>query len=255
MRKSAVFFLLFCSLLACSEKEANLVINGQIQGLKKGTLYLQKIEDTTLVTIDSLKINGNSAFSFETNIESPQVLYLYLNKVDGTDYNDRLLFFAEPGEMTVNTTLKNFETDVVVEGSENQEKLNEYKQMAQRFNDKNLELIKKNFEAKKAGDDSLAAATADEYDMLLRRRYLFTVNFAMNHKNMELAPYLAISEIYDANIKYLDTIYNSLTPEVKDSRYGKSLEKFLEDRREQEEQQANLDTVVNPTQAKEIATQ
>lgn len=231
MKKLAFIVLGLVILAACSNEEKNLTINGKVQGLKKGTLYLQKIEDTTLVTLDSVKVNGNENFTFETFIESPQVLYLYLNKVDNSQYDDRVLFFAEPGEMAVNTTLKNFETDVVVEGSENQKKLMEYREMMQQFNNRNLDLIKKNLEAQQKQDTASIDSTQKEYSQLLKRRYLYTVNFAINNKDYEVAPYLAISEVYDANIKYLDTIYKSLTPEVKASKYGKGLEKFLEERR------------------------
>lgn len=231
MKKLAFIVLGLVILAACSNEEKNLTINGKVQGLKKGTLYLQKIEDTTLVTLDSVKVNGDENFTFETFIESPQVLYLYLNKVDNSQYDDRVLFFAEPGEMAVNTTLKNFETDVVVEGSENQKKLMEYREMMQQFNNRNLDLIKKNLEAQQKQDTASIDSTQKEYSQLLKRRYLYTVNFAINNKDYEVAPYLAISEVYDANIKYLDTIYKSLTPEVKASKYGKGLEKFLEERR------------------------
>lgn len=232
MKKLSLLLVAVCCLFACSNEESNLTINGRVQGLKKGTLYLQKIEDTSLVTLDSVVVDGTPNFSFKTHIESPQVLYLFLNKVDGTDLDDRVLFFAEPGEMTVNTTLENFEGDVVVEGSRNQEKLMEYRKMMQRFNTKNLEIIKANLEAQQSRDEEKLQATANDYNSLLRRRYLATVNFAINNKDMEVAPYLAISEVFDANIKYLDTIYKSLTPEVRDSRYGQSLEAFLEERRE-----------------------
>lgn len=232
MKKISLLIVAVCCLFACSKEESNLTINGRVQGLKKGTLYLQKIEDTSLVTLDSVVVNGSPNFTFKTQIESPQVLYLFLNKVDGTDLDDRVLFFAEPGEMTVHTTLENFEGDVVVEGSKNQEKLMEYRKMMQRFNTKNLEIIKANLEAQQSQNEELLTATANDYNSLLRRRYLATVNFALNNKDMEVAPYLAISEVFDANIKYLDTIYKSLTPEVRESRYGQSLESFLDERRE-----------------------
>ena len=236
MKKLGIFIISLLFLAACStEEKSNLQISGKVKGLKKGTIYLQKIEDTSLVTIDSVIMGGNETFAFETFIEGPQVLYLYLNKKDNNDYNDRILFFAEPGEMTVNTTLKNFEADVVVEGSENQKKLVEYRTMMQHFNDKNLELIQKNLQAQQSADLENMDSTSKEYDNLLKRRYLYTVNFAMNNKDMEVAPYLAISEVYDANIKYLDTIYSSLTPKVKKSLYGKSLQDFLKERREMEE--------------------
>jgi hypothetical protein len=233
MKKFGLFVLSLLVLAACSSEEKNLKIDGRVQGLKKGTLYLQKIEDTSLITLDSVIVDGEEAFSFDTFIDGPQVLYLYLNKKDNNEYDDRFLFFAEPGEMAVNTTLRNFETDAVVEGSENQKKLVEYRKMMQNFNNRNLELIQKNLMAQKNKDQTLIDSTAQAYDNLLKRRYLYTVNYAINNKNMEVAPYLAMSEIFDANIKYLDTIYSSLSPQVKESRYGKSLKDYLQERRKE----------------------
>lgn len=234
MKKLGLLLLIIFSVTACSKDEKNLTINGKIQGLKKGTLYLQKIEDTSLVTLDSVVIKGNENFTFETFIEDPQVLYLYLNKVDHSEFDDRIMFFAEPGEMVVNTTLKNFEKDAIVEGSENQKKFIEYRKMIQQFNSRNLELIQANLQAQKEKNGARIDSTSKEYENLIKRKYLYTVNFAINNKDLELAPYLAISEVYDANIKYLDTIYKVLTPEVKISKYGKSLEDFLRERKEQE---------------------
>lgn len=237
MKKLGLLLLAITCLTACSNEEKNLSIYGKVQGLKKGTLYLQKIEDTSLVTLDSVLVNGKEDFKFETYIDGAQVLYLYLNKVDNNQYDDHVLFFAEPGEMGINTTLKNFEADAVVEGSKNQEKLMEYRKMMQRFNSKNLELIKSNLLAQQKEDKVSMDSTARAYENLIKRRYLFTVNYALNNKDMEVAPYLAISEVYDANIKFLDTIYNSLTPKVKDTKYGKSLEDFLKERKAAENQE------------------
>lgn len=234
MKRIGLFIAALTLLVACSTEETNLHIEGKVQGLKKGTLYLQKIEDTTLITIDSVVVNGNENFVFNTYTEGTQVMYLYLNKKDNSVYDDRIMFFAEPGEMVINTTLKNFETDAIVEGSKNQKKYTEYQTMIQKFNNRNLDLIRKNLEAQQEQNIENIDSTNKEYESLLKRRYLFTVNFAINNKDMEIAPYLAISEVYDANIKYLDTIYKSLTPEVKNSRYGKSLEEFLIERRELE---------------------
>lgn len=234
MKRLGLFIIALSLVVACSKEDKNLLIEGKVQGLKKGTLYLQKIEDSTLVTIDSVVVNGNENFVFDTYTDGVQVMYLYLNKKDNSIYDDRIMFFAEPGEMVINTTLKNFEVDAIVEGSENQKKYVEFQTMMQKFNNRNLELIQKNLEAQQEQNLENIDSTNREFESLLKRRYLFTVNFAVNNKDMELAPYLAISEVYDANIKYLDTIYKSLTPEVKESRYGKSLEDFLEERRELE---------------------
>ncbi|MCF4100989.1 DUF4369 domain-containing protein [Gillisia sp. M10.2A] len=234
MKKLSVLLLLVLSITACSEKESNLLVKGSVKGLKKGTLYLQKIEDTALINVDSVVISGDASFILEDYIKSPQIMYLYLDKVDNVQYDDRIEFFAEEGEVTINTTLKNFQVDAKVIGSSNQEKLKEYRNMMQRFNDKNLELIQKNFEAQRDNDEELILETNKQYDGLLKRKYLYTVNYAILNKDLEIAPYLAMSEVFDANIKYLDTIYNSLTPQVQKSKYGKDLKDFLKERRKNE---------------------
>ncbi len=234
MKKISFLFLLFISIAACSKKESNLLVKGNIEGLKKGTLYLQKIEDTILVNVDSIEITGDANFILEAYISSPQIMYLTLDKVDNEEYDDRIEFFAEEGEVLINTTLKNFQIDAKVTGSANQEKLQAYREMMKRFNDKNLELIQQNFEAQRDGNEERLLAVNKEYDQLLKRKYLYTVNFAITNKDLEIAPYLALAEVFDANIKYLDTIYNSMTPPVQKSKYGKELKEFLKERREME---------------------
>ena len=234
MKKLALLLVILISITACSEKESNLIVSGEIKGLKKGTLYLQKIQDTILVNVDSVVVDGDPNFNMETYIESPQIMYLYLEKVDNNQYDDRIDFFADEGQVTINTKLEKFETSANVVGSVNQEKLMEYRKMISRFNDKNLDLIKESFEAEKAQDEEKLMEIDQKYDKLLKRKYLYTVNFAINNKDHEIAPYLALSEVFDANIKYLDTIYTSLAPKVKKSKYGKELKDFLKERRKEE---------------------
>lgn len=234
MKKLSLLLAVILAVAACSEKESNLIVNGNIKGLKKGTVYLQKIEDTSLVNVDSVEVDGDPQFVLETFIESPQMMYLYLEKKDDSKFDDRLEFFADQGQVTITTSLEKFETDAKIVGAENQKKLMEYRRMMDRFNDNNLDLIKESFEAQKAEDDEKLIEIDKKYDNLLKRKYLYTVNFAINNKDLEIAPYLALSEVFDANIKYLDTIYNSLNKDVKKSKYGKDLKKFLEQRKEDE---------------------
>lgn len=241
MKNLSLLLLILIGITACSKKESNLVVNGNIKGLKKGTVYLQKIEDTSLVNLDSVVINGNSEFTLETFLESPQMMFLYLDKVDNSEYNDRLDFFADEGEINIATSLEKFEGEAKITGSANQEKLVEYRKILKRFNDENLNLIKETYEAEKAEDEELLMEIDQRYEKLLKRKYLYTVNFALNNKDLEIAPYLALSEVFDANIKYLDTIYTSLDKKVQKSKYGEDLEKFLKERREEEKLQEEVE--------------
>jgi len=224
--KYLLFILTILILVSCSNKERDLTVKVNIKGLKKGIVFLKKVKDTVLVTVDSITINGNSEFELYSDIESPEVFFLYLNKNTGND--DRILFFADKGITEIKTTLKNFVFDAKINGSKQQKTLEEYNSVLSRFNDQNLDLIKGRFEAQKEGDSSKLASIRKESDNLLKRKYLYTVNFALNNKDSEVAPYLALTEIYNAQIKYLDTINTSLTPEVKTSKYGKKLQLFID---------------------------
>ena len=57
---------------ACStEKQGNMIVQGTIIGMQKGMLYLQKVQDTILVSVDSTFLNGTSNFRLVDNLESP----------------------------------------------------------------------------------------------------------------------------------------------------------------------------------------
>jgi len=215
---------------SCSNIENQMLLTGTVKGLKKGTLILQKIKDTLLVSVDSVIVNGVSSFSFSEIIESPEVYYLYVRLKDGSLQDDHIAFFAEPGEININTTLKNFEIDAIISGSKNQEQLTEYNKLMERYNNKNLDLIEQMFNAKKDRNDSLIMAIEKKQKKLLISRYLATVNYSLRINDFELAPYLMISQVYDISKKYLDTVYNTLTPKVKDSKYGRALESLIQSR-------------------------
>ena len=202
-------------------------VTGKVKGLKKGTLYLQQVPDSTLVTIDSLEINGDGEFSFKTKLESPEIFYLYLNKKDNNDINDRITFFGEPGNITINTNWNTFDTNVKIEGSATQKKLEEYRNTMTKFNKRGLEIMQGATNSEVPIDslqwDSIQKLTNKN----IQRSYLYALNFALNNKDSYVAPYIALTEVSDANIKYLDSINNSLTPEVASSKYGKALKNFL----------------------------
>ncbi len=223
--------LLFVS---CSDSEDEMRLTGTVKGLKKGTLLLQKFVDTVLVSVDSLVIDGDPKFEFKEAIISPEVYYLFLRLENGTLLDDRVPFFAEPAEINIETSLKKFGNDVRISGSENQAKLDTFKQIVKRFNNKNLDLIEQEFKARQQGKDSLVYALNNQQNKILASKYLATVNFALQQKEYEVAPYLMLSEVYDANLKYLDTVYKVLSPDIKESKYGMKLNSYIEDRRREE---------------------
>lgn len=214
--------------------EPSMQVRGKVEGLRKGTLFLQKIQDSVLVNVDSVTIDGSPEFQFKTALESPEIYYLYLNKEDGDSLNDRILFFGEKGEITINTLLKTFESSAKVSGSENQELLQEYRRLARQFDGRNLEYIKAYLEAAKMTDTKGMDSLQNAMDNLLKRRYLYALNFASTHGDNVIAPYIALTEVADANIKFLDTVAAKLTESVKASKYGQELIALITQRKADE---------------------
>ncbi|WP_298236894.1 DUF4369 domain-containing protein [uncultured Algibacter sp.] len=231
MKKLAFLFALFL-IFSCNEKQPDLLVKTNIKGLKKGIVYLKKAQDSTIVTVDSVIVSGNDTFELQSSIKSPEIFFLYLDK--NSNEEDRITFFADKGVIEINTTLKNFVFDAKIKGSKQQKTLEEYQLLMSRLNNRNLDLIKESFEAQKRGDSLAGKIYEEKQNSLLKNRYLQTVNFALNNNDSEVAPYLALTEIYNARVKFLDTINKMLTPEVKASKYGKQLQTFIDKIKNQE---------------------
>jgi hypothetical protein len=225
MKKIVSLIVIVSFLISCNNtKSGSMVVKGNIDGLKKGTLYLQKFKDTILVSVDSIKLNGESSFTFADEIETPEIYYLVLDK----KLNQKILFFGEKGEITITSKLSKFVTSAKIIGSKNQTLLEEHNAMAKKFSEKQLDFFKGKFDAQKIGDTALVSKIEKQETNLIKRKYYFSTNFAVNNGEYEVAPYIALTDLYYANIRLLDTVNNSLSKNVKASKYGIKLNDFIE---------------------------
>jgi hypothetical protein len=229
MKKISIALVAASLLFACSEKksENNLHLTGTIKGLKKGTLYVQREKDNKLVAIDTIKIEGNSSFETDIELKSPEMLYLFLDRGVTNSMDNNLYFFAEPGNVNIETNLENYLADAKVTGSKNQDLYYDFKKIDRRFQEENLTLIEKRFKAEKSNNVKETERIVALQESNIKRKYLHAANFAINNKEYEVAPYIALSEIYDINLKYLDTIQKSMSPKVAKSLYGKKLTEYI----------------------------
>ena len=224
MIKILIFVFGIFIIYSCSKENDNtMYVDGYIKGLKKGTLYLQKQQDSLIISVDSVKVNGTEKFILTDEVTSPEMYFLTLG-----NGNKKIAFFGEKDTVQISSRLDKFELKARITGSKNQELLDKYLEIKKKFTDQNLDLIKEEFDARKSGvQDSLDIVTT-KLRNLNRRMYLYTTNFAVNNADFEVAPYIALTELVNANIRLLDTINSSLSPEIKNSKYGKQLNVFIE---------------------------
>lgn len=233
MKRILAVLVVAILLYSCSsKKDGNMIVQGQIKGLKKGKLYLQKMKDTVLVSVDSVALNGSDTFKLTDDVNSPVLYYLTF---DGNTTDKRILFFGEQGTITINDNVDEFGLYPEISGSKNQEVLDQFNKVRSRFQTERLEFIKKDFDAKRADDKELIEKLERDYNRLVKRRVLYTTNFAITNSDFEVAPYIALTEMYDASLKMLDTVNASLTPRIKESEYGKRFQEYLDNIKKNEE--------------------
>jgi len=231
MKKVFAICLLLIMVSCAKEKQGNMIVKGQIKGLKKGTLYLQKMKDTVIVSVDSISLLGKDEFVLSDNIDTPEMYYLTFDENIGK----RVMFFGEKGTITVNDDISNFGVHTEIIGSKNQKVYDEYMKVTSKFQYKQLDLFKANIEAQQKNDLKKSDSLRKLSESNLRRRYLYTVNFALANPDAEATAYIALVDLVDANIKLLDTVNNSLTDKVKNSVYGKKLDTFISDIKKSEQ--------------------
>ena len=226
-------------IVACKKDDKNtMIVEGNIDGLKVGTIYLQQFVNDKLTNIDSVVANGNGKFTFKRHLESPEVFFIYLDlkKQAGTDLGDRLMFFGEPKLITINSSYDMFEVKANISGSQSQKDYGEYAHTMRQFGMRNAELLEQQVNAFKAGNTTLADSLNAASEKNNFRRHLFVLNYALTHPDSYITPYVVLVDAPNTRVKYLDSMYGKLNKEVANSKYGKEFKNYIEEARKAEKE-------------------
>ena len=222
--KKQLLILSSILVIGCSSNKGSMTVSGNVDGLMKGTLYLQAQRDSLLVNLDSINLRGDGNYKLSTDIIEPDIYYLYLDKQDGDSLNDIITFFGNKGDIQINTRLSTFDSSFEISGSENSDLLNEYNSIIRKYNMQNLDLLEIFYNAQIENNQTKIDSVNIQIENLIKRKYLYTLNFATNNSEFEISPYIAVSQIADANQEFLLKLYDTLPEKIKNSKYGKILQ-------------------------------
>lgn len=224
--KKLLFLLIGLTFMSsCNDSNSNnFSVSGTVDGIKVGKIYLQRLQDSILIDVDSALFDGNSNYTLMTDLDQTEIMYLHLDVKDGTELNDRLLFFAEDTTMTINSSWDKFVKDAVISGSKNQDIYTVYKKNSDRLNKVYTDLAKRSMSLT---DETRTVAISDSintaYDKYLRKKVLYAINYAQLHKEKEVSPYILVSEASEANPILLDSVYQKMPKKIQTTVYGKQL--------------------------------
>ena len=227
--KKALIIMLTVLIMGCNSSKDNMSVTGNVDGLMKGTLYLQAQKDSVVINLDSIYLKGDGNFKLSTYIDEPDIFYLYLDKQDGDSLNDIITFFGNKGDIQINTRLSTFDSSFEIYGSENSDLLNEYNSIIRKYNLQNLDLLEIFYNAQIENNQTRIDSANSELENMIRKKYLYTLNFSITNSENEISPYIAVSQIPDANIELLRKVYDTLPEKIKNSKYGKILKEITID--------------------------
>jgi len=195
-----------------------MTVKVKVENFKKGNIYLQKISDSALINVDSIFVKKNESIILKHNIDSPELFYLNL---DVSDIDNRIEFFGEKGEINIDTSLEKFNSDFKISGSSIDSLYRDYLSVIKKFNNQKLDLIQLSFNLTKTELDDSLIKVQNQIKSLDKRQYLYNLNYTVSNGNSFISPLVAINEFSESGEIVLDTIKNSMSKQVLESKYGK----------------------------------
>jgi len=195
-----------------------MTVKVKVENFKKGNVYLQKISDSALINVDSIFVKKNESIILKYNIDSPELFYLNL---DVSNIENRIEFFGEKGEINIDTSLEKFNSDFKISGSSSDSIYRDYLSVIKKFNNQKLDLIQLSFNLTKTELNDSLIKVQNQIKLLNKRQYLYNLNYTVSNGNSFISPLIAINEFSESDKIVLDTIKNSMSKQVLESKYGK----------------------------------
>ena len=117
MKQNIIKLLFVLFLVSCSAPKKDMQVEVFVKDLKKGTLYLERVQDSILVAVDSMQITQEKPIVLEADLNHPELFYVLLDRNKADDFDNRIPFFGEAGNISIQTTLDGYVTKAEVASS------------------------------------------------------------------------------------------------------------------------------------------
>ncbi len=219
------FFIAIIGLLVFSCKnnnKDNFTINGVVNGVDTGKVFLQAVVDSKLKTIDTAEIN-NGNFTFKGTVKDPE---LYLIKLGYRA--DLLPFFVENSKISVKINPDSI-SEAVIEGSQAQKVFHSYSKGFDEYQKKENGVYAQYQHIKKNATKKMLTQLENLYDSIYDEQQKFATDFVVKNNKSVVSAYIILRNlIYQLDADSLKTLTNNLDPSLSESKYVKKLNKRIE---------------------------
>ncbi len=212
--KIIIFFIILTS---CSSEKENLVIEGDINGVKNSKIYLSTVEEGKI--IDSVNIIDGK-FKLKTYIDDTKEMSMILGDKNSENKFD---FITEPAHILFTSSKDKFEFNGRIQNSNLYSDYKKLNSQINQFYEKDIEMLAEQIEISIKGNQNKYDSVNEQRLKLNQKKILFIVNYAMSNASNPLSAYISYKYRENINKIYLEKIYENLSDEVKDSFYGGKL--------------------------------
>jgi len=208
------------TLVSCSNSN-DLKVNGTITGLENGNFIVAKIENNRPTNIDTVAIKDGK-FTYTENLESPDFRLFILQE----NPQKGMFMFVGNDNVTLTSNIDSLDK-ADIKGSKSNE---EYKSLIDSFKKVQEEKGKLYQEAQMAQmqNDSLKLESLkDAIEQNDKKAENVVYDFAKANNNSTLSAWALNTIIQDFKYETINPIFETLTPEVKSSKFGKELNERL----------------------------
>ena len=225
MKKVLLTLGIIATLIACNQSSKDFTLNGNITGdLENGTkVFLKKVDaQNQPVDIDTTTIE-NGKFIFTGAAGEPEIHYIFIDNIRGN-----IPFVMENGTIDV-TAPKDSLNFAKLAGTEQNNLFAEYINGSRKISEKAMHINDDMRKASMTKDSVTMASLRDEYFELQEEAQNFESSYVKGHPNALISALIIERMISDPNAPKEDAqeLYEGLTPEIKATKPGKSVQEKL----------------------------
>ena len=215
MKNKIIIFLIILS--SCSSEKENLIIDGEISGVKNSKIYLSYADEEEI--LDSVNIIDGK-FTLKTYVDKTKEMSMILGDRNSEDKFD---FISEPAHILFTSSKDKFVFNGKIQNSKLYIDYKNLKNQIKRFDEKDLEMLAEQIEVSVKGNPNKYDSINEQRLKLNQRKILFIVNYASNNSSNPISAFISYKYRENINEKYLEKIYENLSEEIKNSYYGAKL--------------------------------
>lgn len=207
------------TLVSCSNTD--LKVNGTVEGLENGNFIVAKIEDNKPTNIDTVEVK-NGKFTYSEKLESADFRLFILQE----NPQKGMFMFVGNDNITLTASLDSLDK-VVIKGSESQDTYSSLIEGFKKVQEEKGKLYQEAQMAQMQKDSIKLESLKDAIELNDKKAEKVVYDFAKTNNNSPLAPWALNTIIQKFEFETVNPIYEALTQESKDSKYGVELSERL----------------------------